>query len=632
MEHHLTRVMAKLHDAGLRAAVLKGPAVAARYRNPAHRSFGDLDILVPPSDLDRALRLLEEDESVMKVPPKGPKADKRDILLKDGPSGVRFNIDLHWDLFSYTQFRGTARGATQAAWEEAVEQPDAVWGPHWNLPEPYRIAFLAAHAFLDHRFRLILFRDFLELTRGGDVEWDRLEQVASRWGLRSTTFLSLWMARDVLEASVPHEFLAAVRPRSFPVRFLSWSLPRIDLVRFDGHRPHPINLAAVLLNDSSAKRLSLLIRAPAAFPGWKRRVASHESSGDRPRTLIVVSTDRRRGAEVFTERLRGGLSERGWVVEALALRGVEDEPRADLEALVRTGGRHIPRFEWRLVAALRSKIKTFQPDVVVANGGATLRYGLAATLGLRCRLAYVGIGEPRYWIRSRVSRWANRLMLRKVDQVLAVSEVTRRQLLELEPKLAGRVHTTYTGVPANLFTREHQMAPGPLRLLMVGSLTAEKDPFRALEAVAAVDGARLRFVGDGPLAQELMGHVQRLDAADRVEFAGSVMDVEPHLDWAHVLLLTSRSEGLPGAVLEAGAMGVPAVAVDVGGVREAIVDGETGIVVTDPDHLADAVRSLDDDRERLAQMGKAARQNIAARFSLRAVIDGYAMHLIELGK
>ncbi len=94
--------------------MLKGPAVAARYRDARHRPYSDIDLLVPPFQVDSALEVLAADESVVQIPSKRPKADKRDVLFED-ESGVHFNIDLHWDLFSYSQLRDSAMGATQEA-------------------------------------------------------------------------------------------------------------------------------------------------------------------------------------------------------------------------------------------------------------------------------------------------------------------------------------------------------------------------------------------------------------------------------------------------------------------------------------------------------------------------------------
>ena len=622
---HLRRILTRLHDSGVMTAVLKGPAMASFYRNPAHRPFADLDILVPERQAELALSVLAADQATVRVPAKRPKADKREVLFSD-ESGIRFNVDLHWNLYSYTQFGGPTEGATERAWAEAVESIASPLGPTWDIPDSYRTALLAAHAVLDHRFRMILFRDFLELTRVG-VDWEELGKVTTKWNLRSTTYVALWMSKVVLGAPIPDGFLASLHPRSMPIRYLERALPRVDIVRFDGHKPHPVNLAAVLLNDSPRASLSLLLRAPFAVPGWRRRVASSQPLGSSsPRTLILASTDKRRGAEVFSERLQEGLLRRGWVVEAVSLRESGDTPTVDLEPLVRSSERQARRLDLGVARALRRKIRFFAPDVVLANGGATLRYAAMARMSRRFHLVYVAIGEPTFWLRSRLSRWLNRQMLRRVDLVLAVSEVTRLQLEALEPSLRGRTVTAYQGVPQTMFV-ESASSPEDttLNVVMVGSLTAEKDPMRALRVVAAVPNARLRLVGDGPLLDELEAQAEELGITGRVAFAGSVLDIRPHLDWAHVLILTSLSEGLPGAILEAGAAGVPTVTVDVGGVSEAIEHGVTGLVTASSDQaLIMALQALDSDRESLAAMASAVRTHIQSKFEMGAVVDRYA--------
>ncbi|HEX6221415.1 MAG TPA: glycosyltransferase [Acidimicrobiia bacterium] len=622
LEEHLERILMRFHEREMRVSILKGPAIASRYLNPELRPFSDIDLLVAKSEVEAALEVLAADPAVIGVPEKRPKADKRDVLLSD-ERGIRFNVDLHWDLFSYSQLRGSADGATEAAWAEARFVEDWPLGPTWEIPDSFRLAFLAAHAMLDHRFRLILFRDFLELCRR-DVDWKELSAVASSWGLRSTTYMALWMAKEVLEAQIPTEFLATIRPESMPVSFLEWALPRTDLVRFDGHRSHPINLASVLLNDSASQRLALFVRGPLAFPGWRRRVMA-ETRQAAPRALILASTDRRRGAEVFTERLREGLLARGWLVEAVSLRGYGELPRAELEALVTKGSDVWRRFDPRVFAALRRKTGAFKPDVVVANGGATLRYAVADNASQRYELVYMGIGEPDYWIRSRLSRWLNRLLLRRADKILTVSEATRTQTVRLEPRVADRIETTYTGVPDELFKIERSEPEGPLRVLVVGSLSKEKDPELALQAMARLPGTVVRFVGEGPLRADLESLARALQIEERVEFTGSVAAVRPHLEWAHVLLLTSQSEGLPGAILEASAAGIPTVSVDVGGVREAVVDGLGGFVTARSiEEIVDALRKLDKDRRLLIEMGEAARDYARQNFLIDDVIDKYA--------
>lgn len=274
MKAGLRRVLLRLSEEGVPAAVLKGPYVASHYRNPAVRTYGDIDLLVRRTDLRRALDVISADPAVGTIPPKRPRADKRDIPFRD-PSGQGFNLDVHWDLFSYSQLRGSARHATAAAWDEAVEEPHHELGPLWHLPTAVEVGFLCTHAILDHRFRLILFRDLAETaSRSRGLEWDDIVRFARRWRLRSVMYLAWLIAAHVVEAPVPAAMLAEMRPSNMPIRLLERLLPRADVVRFDGHRPHPINLATVLVHDDLSHRMVLAARAPVAFPGWWRRASA----------------------------------------------------------------------------------------------------------------------------------------------------------------------------------------------------------------------------------------------------------------------------------------------------------------------------------------------------------------------
>ena len=346
----------------------------------------------------------------------------------------------------------------------------------------------------------------------------------------------------------------------------------------------------------------------------------------------MTATDRRRGAEVFTERLAEGLGGHGWVVQAVSLTKSGDDRRVAIECLTDVDSSHPGRLNQRISRALNDRIRAFQPDVVLANGGSTLRYAALATLRTKPRMVYIAIGEPDYWIRSGVARVANRWMLRRATRVFAVCEATARQLQALEPSLVGKVEVTYTGVPDEMFRSQSEANSGPLRVVAVGSLSEEKDPLLALQSVAVVPDAVIRFVRSGPLAGRVLAEAAKLDMDDRVELTGAVDDVAPHLEWASVLLLTSHTEGLPAAILEAGASSVPAVAVDVGGVREAIVDEKTGIVVRTREAaaLSGALARLAADRSLVTRLGEAARAHVMERFAMDRIISGYSDRLSEV--
>ena len=350
-------------------------------------------------------------------------------------------------------------------------------------------------------------------------------------------------------------------------------------------------------------------------------------TANRKTVLIVVASNRRRGAEVFGEQLTHGLGGRGWEVDFVALQSVDADRVVGATTL--SDRESIGRLDLSTVRLLRRRIASTSPSVILANGGATLRYVIAAraTLLVRPVLAYASIGEPNYWIRSQKHASLQKFLHRRANVILAVSDMTKTQLVNDLHLDGQRVHVAHTGIAPEYFVDGSDPHP-ELRLLFLGSLSSEKDPAAALAVVAALRRTHrvsLRIVGDGPLAAELATEVQRSPLADTVTFTGSVGDVTPHLKWADVLILTSRTEGLPGAVLEAAAASVPTIAFDVGGTSETMIDGVSGILVEpgDRDAMVAAIDGLARDRGTLSALGEAARRYVEDNFTLDQAIRRY---------
>lgn len=132
-------------------------------------------------------------------------------------------------------------------------------------------------------------------------------------------------------------------------------------------------------------------------------------------------------------------------------------------------------------------------------------------------------------------------------------------------------------------------------------------------------GVTFALVGDGPERERL----QVLVGSARIRFAGFQEDPSAELAKAAVFVHSSRlGEGLPNAVLEAMAAGLPVVATDVGGTREAVVEGETGFLLRpgDVEAIADRVGRLLADRGLARAMGARGRARVAERFSLSAMV------------
>jgi glycosyltransferase involved in cell wall biosynthesis len=332
---------------------------------------------------------------------------------------------------------------------------------------------------------------------------------------------------------------------------------------------------------------------------------------------------------VFGEQLVAGLNRAGWDSYLLALTKAPEGPEVEAESLSSFGQR-LARLDLRVLMKLRKRIRASRPDVVLANGSATLKYTALAILGLSNKpsFLYGSVGEPRYWARGSLRRGVQRFFLSRTDLILAVSKTTAQQLIEDLGQPATRVRVAETGVsPA--FTRIESLDGGEnFHVLVLGSLSHEKDPLAAVAVFADALGngrGTLRFVGAGPLLDQVVEASHAAGIGAFAEFTGAIADVTESLAWADVLLLTSRTEGLPGAVLEAGAAGVPAIGFDVGGVAEVIIDGTTGFVVPAGDIKAAALslRRIADNPELRTRLGVGARQHVRQRFLLPDAIERY---------
>lgn len=142
--------------------------------------------------------------------------------------------------------------------------------------------------------------------------------------------------------------------------------------------------------------------------------------------------------------------------------------------------------------------------------------------------------------------------------------------------------------------------------------------------VQAVPDAQLVLVGAGTLQSTLEAQATERGVRDQVHFAGGQSDVAPYLQAADSFVLSSRSEALPVALLEAMSCGLPCVATAVGGNVEVLSDGVSGRLVPVEDAAALAqglIESLTDPTA--ARWGEQARQHVARHYSLQAVAERY---------
>src|SRR3954463_4293196 len=197
-----------------------------------------------------------------------------------------------------------------------------------------------------------------------------------------------------------------------------------------------------------------------------------------------------------------------------------------------------------------------------------------------------------------------RFLYRGTD-VLTISEAAREDLIALGvPR--ERIHVAYLGVEPSQF-RDGARSPTPT-LLFLGRLKQYKRIEVTLDVLAGVPGATLDIAGDGDHRPALEAEVERRGLADRVRFHGFVPE-ECKADLyerAWLSLTASSAEGWCLTVMEAAACATPSAALAVGGLRESIVDGETGLLAETPEELTGKVRALVGDPAQRDRLGEAA--------------------------
>jgi glycosyltransferase involved in cell wall biosynthesis len=299
------------------------------------------------------------------------------------------------------------------------------------------------------------------------------------------------------------------------------------------------------------------------------------------------------------------------------------------------GARARWRAQPRTVARLRSVVHRWRPDVIQAHGGEALLY---ATLAGAHPVVYRKIGGAHPRFSRRPFRALYSQMLRRADRIVAVADAMRLEVIERFGVPPSRVTTIPHAVDPRRIAPTRTRAETRARLglsaaspvvMSLGALTWEKDPLMALSAAAPTLDARSDavhlFVGDGPLRDRLVEEIRDLGLGDRVRLLGVREDVGDLLAASDVLLLSSRIEGLPGCIVEAGMLGVPAAAFAVAGVPEVVSDGETGLLAAPGDvtDLAEKLRALIDDETLRARLGGAARAVCSSRFEIGSVAPRY---------
>jgi glycosyltransferase involved in cell wall biosynthesis len=194
--------------------------------------------------------------------------------------------------------------------------------------------------------------------------------------------------------------------------------------------------------------------------------------------------------------------------------------------------------------------------------------------------------------------------------------------------------------PAEVESRRRELGVAEDELLVgcVANYQPVKRHDLLIQAFASLrrEGHKLRLlmVGEGPLRGELQRQIDAYGLQDCARLHGRVTDARPLFSLFDLVVQTSRSEGLPNALLEAAAAARPIVATAAGGSGEIVIDGETGLLapINDVDAISAAIRRLVVDPDLRDRLGLAARRRAETTFRMSRFVAEYAALYEELAE
>lgn len=277
-------------------------------------------------------------------------------------------------------------------------------------------------------------------------------------------------------------------------------------------------------------------------------------------------------------------------------------------------------------------------DIIHTHDFYTNIFGMLAAVGIghKGRIA----SKRETLSKSRTQFFAERQIMRFAKKIVANSEAVRTFLIDrnVPPE---KIVTIYNGLDLARFTnaatidRESffrslglEIGANPKFVTIVANMRSDvKNHQMFLRAAKRIreriDSAEFLLAGEGELRENLIDRANELGIGDYCHFVGSAIDIPSLLSVSEIGVLTSRSEGFSNAIIEYMAAGLPVVATDVGGAKEAIEDGETGYLVRsdDDEALSACIIKILEDKALSDRLGQRGKEIAFTRFSAERQTD-----------
>ncbi len=352
------------------------------------------------------------------------------------------------------------------------------------------------------------------------------------------------------------------------------------------------------------------------------------------------------GAEVLLRDLTRGLLARGYKVSArYSTPGPIAEEINSMGVPVKRLHR-LGRIDPILLLRIWREIRRERPDVVHTHLFKSDFHGRLAARLAGVPVVVSTLHNCHNWARNPVLGRTYGLTARFADEIIAVSDEVRDHAVRYAHLDEKKVTTIPNAIPIERFMDAKELGPAIRQefgipadapvLGIVARLTGQKDHENFLHAAALITekAPRTRFLiaGEGPLRASLADLAAALDLAEVVYFTGARKDIPAIYGALDMLVFSSLWEGLPVALLEGMAAGLPVVATEVGGIPGVLEHGVSGIIVppSDPDALAAACLKLINNPALGLQMGRAGFAHVKAHYSIDAMVEATSRLYLSL--
>jgi len=358
------------------------------------------------------------------------------------------------------------------------------------------------------------------------------------------------------------------------------------------------------------------------------------------KVVFIIDSLRRHGTQRFLAHLVRGLHDLGYEQSVITLNSASFP---NIEQALFSAGCAITRIGkyslllggfgwWRLVVAL----KQLKPEAVMTmlDFADTLGRPAARLAGCRALVTSIrarNLAKPSWqrWFDRKTISWADKVVFnsRHIVSYGCQNEGVRNEQVVVIPNGVEDLRTR-TGALRSQYRQQLGLPPETLLFGSVAGLNRQKNLallLRAAKKLPAHWPWRILLVGDGPERARLLALGQGLGLSDRLILLGERDDVEGWLAAMDIFVHTAKFEGMPNAVMEAMAMGLPVVASAVDGTRELIEDGVSGYLLPpgDVDAFAERIHGLIEDPEAAHRLGERAHHKVLERFGLSRMIQAY---------